>query len=68
MAHNRRIPDLDELMKLEMSQHADLWRIEIIMLVLYTGPMVRSRVILIDFNFCFSVVPLLVSPVLSRGV
>ena len=42
MMHGRRIPDLKELQKLEMSTSAKLLEIEIIMLVLYTGPMVTS--------------------------
>ena len=40
MMHSRRIPNLEELQKMEMSKTAGLMRIEIIMLVLYTGPMV----------------------------
>ncbi len=40
MMHSRRIPNLSELQELEMSKTAGLLRIEIIMLVLYTGPMV----------------------------
>jgi hypothetical protein len=42
MMHSRRIPNLKELHELEMSKGADLRMIEIIMLVLYTGPMVSS--------------------------
>jgi hypothetical protein len=43
MMHGRRIPDLEALRKLEMSTSAKLLDIEIIMLVLYTGPMVASE-------------------------
>jgi hypothetical protein len=42
MMHSRRIPNLKDLKELEMSKTADLRMIEIIMLVLYTGPMVSS--------------------------
>lgn len=39
--HGRRIPDLDELMKLESCEKAELREAEVIAIVLYTGPMVR---------------------------
>jgi hypothetical protein len=52
MMHSRRIPNLVELQGLEMSTKAGLIRIEIIMLVLYTGPMVCS--IVHDFLFSHS--------------
>ncbi len=58
MMHSRRIPNLAELQELEMSKSAGLLRIEVIMLVLYTGPMVRStllvfRVYLVSFSKSF---------------
>jgi len=40
MKHNRRIPNLAGLEMLRTSKQANLKLIEIIMLVLYTGPMV----------------------------
>ncbi len=43
MLHGRRIPNLEELQALEMSICAGLQKIEIILLVLYTGPMVHHR-------------------------
>jgi hypothetical protein len=55
MMHLRRIPNLVELQGLEMSTKAGLMRIEIIMLVLYTGPMVCS--IVHDFLFSHSHFP-----------
>ncbi len=55
MMHSRRIPNLVELQELEMSKSAGLLRIEIIMLVLYTGPMVCSTLLLLSsFVFTFS--------------
>ena len=41
MQHDRRIPKLEHLEKLETSKKANLKLVEIIMLVLYTGPMVH---------------------------
>ena len=41
--HGRRIPDVDELVKLESSVKAKLNAEEVMMLVLYTGPMVRLQ-------------------------
>ncbi len=38
--HGRKIPSLDSLTQLDMSKKAGLLKIEIITLVLYTGPMV----------------------------
>lgn len=43
MRHERRIPDVDELILGNEAQQAGLQRVEIISVVLYTGPMVRSR-------------------------
>jgi hypothetical protein len=43
MGHGRVIPKLAELEKLPISRRADLKLFEIIMLVLYTGPMVRTQ-------------------------
>jgi hypothetical protein len=40
MGHGRRIPDLQELKELTASKEAKLKLIEIVMMVLYTGPMV----------------------------
>jgi hypothetical protein len=42
MDHDRRIPDIDELQQLQMAKDARLRRFEILAVVLYTGPMVRS--------------------------
>ena len=41
MSGNRRIPDVNELLKLEASRRAKLTRHEVIAVVLYSGPMVR---------------------------
>ncbi len=40
MRFGRRIPDIDELMDLDVAQRAKLSRPEVIAVVLYTGPMV----------------------------
>jgi hypothetical protein len=40
--HGRRIPVIDELMVLPITMKAKLCREEVIAVVLYTGPMVRS--------------------------
>ncbi len=40
MRFGRRIPDIDELMTLDVAQRAKLSRPEVIAVVLYTGPMV----------------------------
>jgi hypothetical protein len=40
MRHDRRLPDIHELHKSKAAQDAGLTLVEIIMLVLYTGPMV----------------------------
>ena len=40
--HGRRIPDIDELQQLQVAKDARLRRFEILAVVLYTGPMVRS--------------------------
>ena len=42
-AHGRKIPCLQELEKLPASKEAKLRLIEVVMLVLYTGPMVSSH-------------------------
>ena len=43
MEYDRRIPDVDELIKCEESVRAKLIRAEVIAAVLYSGPMVRPR-------------------------
>ena len=40
--HGRRIPDVNELLKLEESRHANLIKCEVLAVVEYTGPLVRS--------------------------
>ena len=40
---NRRIPDIDELLKLPLAQRAKLQKSEVIAVVLYTGPMVSFQ-------------------------
>ena len=40
MKYSRRIPDIDELVKLPLAKRAALTRHEVIAIVLYTGPMV----------------------------
>jgi hypothetical protein len=40
MRFDRRIPDIDELMTLDITKRASLRRSEVIAVVLYTGPMV----------------------------
>ena len=42
MRFGRRIPDIDELMNLDVAKRAKLNRPEVIAVVLYTGPMVIS--------------------------
>lgn len=42
MGHGRRIPNVEELLELPDSRAANLLLIEVIMLTLYTGPMVGS--------------------------
>ena len=42
MGNGRRIPNLQELEELPASKEANLMLIEIVMMVLYTGPMVIS--------------------------
>lgn len=42
--YDRRIPDIDELMRLPVTYKAGLRREEVIAVVLYTGPMVRLSV------------------------
>ncbi len=39
--HGRRVPNLDELKDLSLTKKAKILHIEIVSLVLYTGPMVR---------------------------
>ena len=41
MEHDRRLPDIDELMRSAEATKAGLIEAEVIALVLYTGPMVR---------------------------
>ena len=41
--HGRKIPDLENLLQLPISIKANIMRIEIISMVLYTGPMVCSH-------------------------
>ena len=41
MRHGRRIPDIDELMRIDPARKAGLQRAEVISVVQYTGPMVR---------------------------
>lgn len=40
--HGRRIPDVVELMRLDSSIRAELAEAEVIVIILYTGPMVRA--------------------------
>ena len=42
LSHSRRIPDIEELLKSNAAVRAELLHEEIIAMVLYTGPMVRS--------------------------
>jgi hypothetical protein len=42
-AHGRVVPDLEKLQRLEIAEKASLLKIEIIAMVLYTGPMVSSK-------------------------
>ena len=56
--HNRRIPDLKKLKALPASKHALLTLIEIIMLVLYTGPMVIVvQIVLRTLSYNFHLTP-----------
>ena len=41
MRHDRRVVSLDELSNHDIAITAKLWRVELIAVVLYTGPMVR---------------------------
>ena len=43
--HGRRIPDLSELMRDESARLAGLRKVEVLAIVLYTGPMVRKRLL-----------------------
>jgi hypothetical protein len=45
MRHKRRLPDVEELHRSNEAQKAGLSLIEVIVLVLYTGPMVRPLAI-----------------------
>jgi hypothetical protein len=45
MRHKRRLPDVEELQRSDEAQKAGLSLIEVIVLVLYTGPMVRQLAI-----------------------
>jgi hypothetical protein len=40
--HGRRVPDVVELMRLDSSIRAELAEVEVIVVVLYTGPLVRE--------------------------
>jgi hypothetical protein len=40
MRHDRRLPDLDELLRSDVATRAGLTMSEVVVLVLYTGPMV----------------------------
>jgi hypothetical protein len=42
MRFKRRIPDTDHLLSLSTAKEANLQKPEVIAIVLYTGPMVRS--------------------------
>ena len=59
MKHGRRIPHLYELEKLPQSIEAKLRRDEIILLVLYTGPMVLSLSFCTLVCVCMRYFPLL---------
>jgi hypothetical protein len=41
MRHGRRLPDVEELLRSDTAAKADLKLVEVVVLVLYTGPMVR---------------------------
>ena len=41
MRHGRRLPDVEELLLSDTAAKADLKLVEVVVLVLYTGPMVR---------------------------
>ena len=43
MRFGRRIPDIDELMTLDVAKRAKLSKPEVIAVVLYTGPMVKPH-------------------------
>ncbi len=43
MVRNRRIPSVDELLESSKSKEAKLNRAEVVAIVLYSGPMVRSE-------------------------
>jgi hypothetical protein len=47
MRHDRRLPNPEDLLQSDLSKRAGLTLIEVVVLVLYTGPMVsRARVIM----------------------
>ena len=58
MRHGRRIPDIDELMALDVTKRAKLSRFEVIAVVLYTGPMVRTPPRKLAFRNCAAGTPL----------
>ncbi len=41
--HGRRIPKVDELLRLKKAEEAKLKSVEVVALVLYTGPMVSDE-------------------------
>ena len=43
MRHGRRLPDVEELLRSDTAAKADLKLVEVVVLVLYTGPMVREH-------------------------
>jgi hypothetical protein len=53
MGHGRRIVPLGELMELKLTKDAKLTEVEVLAIVLYTGPMFQVRQNLTTFLFCF---------------
>ncbi len=57
MRYGRRIPDIDELMALDVAKRAKLSRFEVIAVVLYTGPMVTTPPRNLVFRNCTAGTP-----------
>ncbi len=52
MRHDRKISEIEELCKVPLSAEANLSRVEVIAVVLYTGPMVCMYVVYVCMYVC----------------
>ena len=64
MKYDRKIPDIEELLRSEVSVQAKLTRPEIIAVVLYSGPMVRGLFVSVRCPFWNILIDLLCCAVL----